>query len=616
MRRIALLCLGAIACAAATAGPASAQVQPAGTGEPLYTNSAQNTQWFEWPASQGADAYRIRYDYYENNTLKASPTVNLPGVNSGIELGELERRGDAAARRPVRRLRAGPVLAPERLAVLLRRPELVLDGHDARAPRVHDDRPLQADAALQLAAGADVRARTRRSPLRIDFADDVAGPFPANFLCFQVGGGPQNLCDKNTGAIYGHNPACSVPGSAGKSTTFTCTADYGQVADGNVWACVIAADASIPDNPNGPDQTATAEKANLSAAELRRRGGRPHAADASRSAAPPPRSRSASSCRSQASASDATSGLAGAGQWTWGDNTARRERRRRHAHLHAARHLRGGADRHRRGGQRGDGEEDDHGRADRRRRRHDAPAAAGDRRAGGDAPTAAAAPRTAAATDARRRHGERRRRDADAAADGGDGTAAPTAPARRATPVARSRRPAQRSRPRQVDPGGAHGERRAAASSSRSLRGKRDDRPRQRQARRRRHRRLPAEAPEGHHGGPLHAQGDLHADRRPAITVSRSLTLTGKAVRPARERELGPRRRAGRRAARAPRRALPRRPAAAHVQGELKARLTWSAGRTRIVCGVNRAFAGILVRPDRRGERGSRRDLARPRRAS
>jgi len=82
MRRIAILCLGAVACAAAAAGQASAQVQPAGTGEPLYTNSAQNTQWFEWPASQGADAYRIRYDYYENNVLKASPVV-ASGIGSG-----------------------------------------------------------------------------------------------------------------------------------------------------------------------------------------------------------------------------------------------------------------------------------------------------------------------------------------------------------------------------------------------------------------------------------------------------------------------------------------------------------------------------------------------------
>src|SRR6478735_8037671 len=80
MRRIALLCFATLV---VFTGQASAQVQPAGTGEPLYTNSAQNTQFFEWPASQGSDAYRIRYDYYENNTLKASPVVNLAGVGSG-----------------------------------------------------------------------------------------------------------------------------------------------------------------------------------------------------------------------------------------------------------------------------------------------------------------------------------------------------------------------------------------------------------------------------------------------------------------------------------------------------------------------------------------------------
>jgi hypothetical protein len=83
MRRIAILLLGTAAFAAAAAGPASAQVQPAGTGEPAFTNSTQNTQWFEWPASQGADAYRIRFDYYENNALKASPTFNAPNASSG-----------------------------------------------------------------------------------------------------------------------------------------------------------------------------------------------------------------------------------------------------------------------------------------------------------------------------------------------------------------------------------------------------------------------------------------------------------------------------------------------------------------------------------------------------
>ena len=227
-------------------------------------------------------------------------------------------------------------------------------------------------AAIALAAGAEYVKDTKVA-LRIDFSDDVAGPFPANFLCFQVGGGPQGLCDKNTGAIYGHNPACSVPGSGGKTTTFSCTADYGQVPDGTVWACVIAADASIPDNPNGPDQSATAEKANLSAASC-------DGVVVDRT--PPTASIGVMSTTVkvgelvsvQASASDATSGLTGAGQWTWGDNTAGGS---------------GDAVSHtytqpgtyelalivsRRGGQRGDGEAGDHGHG--RRRRNDDHAAA------------------------------------------------------------------------------------------------------------------------------------------------------------------------------------------------------------------------------------------------
>ncbi len=50
-------------------------------------------------------------------------------------------------------------------------------------------------AALQLAAGAAF-VKDAKVPVRVDFSDDDAGPFPANFLCFQVGGGPGAVCDK------------------------------------------------------------------------------------------------------------------------------------------------------------------------------------------------------------------------------------------------------------------------------------------------------------------------------------------------------------------------------------------------------------------------------------
>ena len=259
------------------AGQASAQVQPAGIGEPLYTNSTQNTQWFEWSATQGADAYRIRYDYYENNTLRASPAVTVSSTGSGSGwanwsgVATLQHGGQYGM------CAQGQYSLPNDSLFFSDGPNSCSMGTMlGRRAFTTIDRS-KPNAALALAAGAEY-VKDPEVAVRIDFSDDVAGPFPANFLCFQTGGGPQSLCDKSTGAIYGYNPACSAPGGAGKSTTFTCTADYGQVPDGNVWACVIAADAAIPDNPNGPDQSATAEKGQPVRGRLRRRGGRPHAA--------------------------------------------------------------------------------------------------------------------------------------------------------------------------------------------------------------------------------------------------------------------------------------------------------------------------------------------------
>src|SRR5215203_6511752 len=78
-----LLILGAVACVLGSAQPAAAQVQPAGTGEPLYTNSAQNTQFFEWPAQpQGIDAYQVQYRYYANNAEVSLPTATY-GTGAG-----------------------------------------------------------------------------------------------------------------------------------------------------------------------------------------------------------------------------------------------------------------------------------------------------------------------------------------------------------------------------------------------------------------------------------------------------------------------------------------------------------------------------------------------------
>ena len=320
MRRNALILLGALVCAAVMAGPASAQVQPAGTGEPLYTNSTQNTQWFEWPATSGIDSYRVRFDYYENNTLIANPTQN-PAPNgatnvwanwSGVRT--LQHGGQYGI------CAQGQYTFPNDSLWISDGPNSCSMGTQlGRRTHTTIDRS-KPTATLQLASGAAF-TRNTKVPLKVDFADDVAGPFPANFICFQVGGSASAVCDTSAGAIYGYNSSCSNPGSAGKSTTFNCTPDYGDIADGDVWACVIAADASIPDNPNGPNQTSTADKANLSTASC-------DGVVVDRT--PPVAAINASSTSIQvgqvlslqASASDATSGLTGPGEWTFGDSDA------------------------------------------------------------------------------------------------------------------------------------------------------------------------------------------------------------------------------------------------------------------------------------------------------
>ena len=538
MRRIALLCLTAAACAAAVAGPASAQVQPAGTGEPAYTNSAQNTQWFEWPATSGADAYRIRFDYYENNTLKASPVVNLPNANSGSNwanwsgVATLQHGGQyGICAQGHYSFPNDPLFFPDgpnscSMGTMLgRRAYTTIDR----------SKPM---AALQLAGNAAF-VRDTKVPVRIDFADDVAGPFPANFLCFEVGVGPDNLCDTAAGRIYGHNPACSVPGSAGKATTFTCTADYGAIADGNVWACVIAADASIPDNPNGPNQSGTADKANLS---------QPSCDGVVLDRTPPTVAIGVASAAVkvgdlvslQATATDATSGMSGAGQWTWGDNT---------------------------GGASGDAVTHTYTQPGTYEVAVTVADAAGN---------TAVAKKTLTVTAAGGGGGT-----TDPPGGGGGGTTPPpggggggrgrdlasarrrddSAPGRRRR-HARARRPALRPHARQVDPGGADRERqRPRGAHARARHARR--RPRRRQARPRRDRRRAPEAAQEPEGGPLHAQGDLQDGQRdPQAHADRQGVLP-----PRQGREPAHRRRARNRPARAAGRPLPRRSPGPHLLG-------------------------------------------------
>jgi PKD repeat protein len=325
--RTRLICLGAVACAVALAQPAAAQVQPAGTGEPLFTNSAQNTQFFEWPAQgAGIDAYQVQYRYYANNAEVASPTVNY-GTNAGSAwanwsgVASLQHGGQYGVCAQGRySLTNDSLFYPDgpnscSMGTMLGR----------RAYTTIDRSKPSASVTLGGGAGGAEYTKDAKVALKVDFSDDVAGPFPANFICFQFGGGPGGLCDATQGFIYGYTPSCSVPAGAGKATSFNCTADYGSgsspAPDGPVWACVRAADAAIPDNPSGSNQSGSADKANLSDPQcdgiVLDRGAPAASINASATSV-----RVGDLVNFEAQVSDATSGVAAGGTWTWGDNTA------------------------------------------------------------------------------------------------------------------------------------------------------------------------------------------------------------------------------------------------------------------------------------------------------
>src|SRR5688572_806606 len=201
--RTRLICLGAVACAAALAQPAAAQVQPAGTGEPAFTNSAQNTQFFEWPAQpSGIDAYQVQYRYNANNAEVSAPTVTY-GTGAGSTwanwagVASLQHGGQYG------------ICAQGRYS-FTNDPLFFPDGWNsctagnALGRRAHTtiDRS-KPTAAVTLAGGAQY-TKSAQIGLKVDFSDDVAGPFPANFLCFQFGGGPAGLCDAAKGFVYGY----------------------------------------------------------------------------------------------------------------------------------------------------------------------------------------------------------------------------------------------------------------------------------------------------------------------------------------------------------------------------------------------------------------------------
>ena len=195
-----------------------------------------------------------------STTTRTTPSSRRPtdAMPNGAtqRVGQLVRRRDAAARRPVRHLRPGQLLVPQRLAVAPRRPELVLDGHDARPPRLHHDRPLQADAALALGGGAAYDETTQ-----VAAADRLRRrrrrPVPGQLRVLPVRRRPTTSATRPaTSTATTPAARCRRAAARRRPSPAPPTVGHSAAPTARVWACVLAADASIPDNPNGPNQRA------------------------------------------------------------------------------------------------------------------------------------------------------------------------------------------------------------------------------------------------------------------------------------------------------------------------------------------------------------------------
>ena len=246
---ILLVCAAALA----AAGPAAADVVPEGTGEPAFTSSTQNTQWFRTTVPSGADAYRLRVSYYANNTLVNEQTVN--SVSSGVfwvnwsGVATLQHGGQYGI------CVQGEMSFPNDSLYFADGPNSCSAG-TMLGKRTYTTIDRSKPAVSIAAASGAASTKDSSIPVQIAFSDDVAGPHPANFLCVGAGTDP---CQSNQ-----YSAACSVPDTPGKSTTFGCHVDASQLPDGPVTVCVIASDASVPDNPGSANQSGTAMNANHS----------------------------------------------------------------------------------------------------------------------------------------------------------------------------------------------------------------------------------------------------------------------------------------------------------------------------------------------------------------
>ena len=291
MLRLALTaCLATLAVTAS----AHADVIVSGTGEPAFTNSTTNTQWFEW---SNTGAYKIEFGY----AIDAVQT-KLEGPYTVAQKGTMWANWAGVAT-----LQEGKTYS----LCALGRWQDATGGmwfpdffNSCNAPGAKRGSTTIDRTKPVITLDAPAFAREVGVGVTIGYEDNLAYPFGVAFAGV----------DSEQLAVL---PGCAPANPAARVTTFACTVTL-PATDGAHSVCAVVPDAAVPDNPNSSDQRGTATQANLS--ERKCREVVLDRAAPSATVTVPDALRAGNAALFVAEATDATSGIASA-TWNWGDGT-------------------------------------------------------------------------------------------------------------------------------------------------------------------------------------------------------------------------------------------------------------------------------------------------------
>jgi hypothetical protein len=218
-------------------------VTVAGTGEPEFTNSANNTQWFQWT---NAGPYRVEFNHSVDG---GAAVVDGPYAVAQTGTTNVNWTGISGVSAPLEEGRKYTICGYGRWqdAYGMWYGDFSTSCGTAGAKRtsttIDRTKPV-----ITLAAAATTRQLA--VPVAISYEDALAHPFGVAFL-------------STDGAAYTELPGCAPADPGNRKTTFACTVTLPD-ADGAHQVCAIVPDAAVPDNPTSADQRGTATQANRS----------------------------------------------------------------------------------------------------------------------------------------------------------------------------------------------------------------------------------------------------------------------------------------------------------------------------------------------------------------